>query len=177
MLVDQRLINWYRKKLRLLAAWQGTAIRPGGVCLHRILPEIDSTAHALYREANSLLVAECTERARKIAGGEMDILSAGTAHWRKEQFWNKHPMTGADLPGGFRPYNIEHYSGGDINLATWVSSLPFLPALAQAYLDTGDAVFTELLCQTIDSWLGAKHPAASVGWDTDLTVAIRAISR
>lgn len=176
MLVDQRLISWYRTKLRLMSSWHGPAAQPGGVCMNRILPEIDSSTWALYREQNAPLVTKCVEHSRRIADGALTILSAGTVGWRKAQCWDKHPITGADLPGGFRPYNVEHYSGGDINLALWVNSLPFLPSLANAYLCTGHASFVDLLCQITDSWLKAQRPAVSVAWDTDLTVAFRASS-
>jgi len=149
---------------------------PGQANLGWILPEVKGAELNLYHGQNPSMVDEYVAHGRGISRGELSILSAGTARWDKEEFWNRDPLTGADLPGGFRPYNVEHYSGGDINFALWVNSLPFLPALAQSYLFTNEAVFLDALCKTSESCLAAKHPVLHVAWDMDLTVACRAVS-
>ncbi len=176
MLADHRLIRWYRRRARLLHAHLWSGMRADRTTLVPILPPMDSAAEALYRAENPALIDAYMQQAEQFAKGEIAILSAGTAQWRNPDFWKRHPMTGALLPVGFHPYNVELFSGGDINIATWVSSLPFLPALAQAYRYTGDRAYVKLLCETVESWFEVAHRVSSTGWDGDLTVAMRAIS-
>lgn len=170
------LISWYRKKIRLLISQLWSGMQAGRTTLTPILPLLDSAAEALYRAENPAAAEECIQQAERIAKGEMPVLSAGTAEWRRPDFWKRHPLTDAELPGAFHPYNVELYKSGDINAATWIASLPFLPTLAQAYRYTGDANYVKVLCDTVDSWYQAKAPTRSTGWDADLTIAIRAVS-
>ena len=176
MAADHWLISWYKKKTRLLIAQAWSGIQAGRVTLAAILPPMDSEAEALYRAENAAAIDECIQQAERIAKGEVPALSAGTAQWRQPDFWKRHPLTGAALPAGFHPYNVELYQGGDMNTATWAASLPFLPTLAQAYRFTGDANYVKVLGDMVGSWFGARSPARSTGWDADLAIAIRAVS-
>jgi hypothetical protein len=175
VLADHRLINWYRKKARLLSSSLSSRIS-GGMTLAPILPPFDSAGEVHYRAENGSLIEAYIEQAARIAEGDFPILSAGSADWRGGDFWRRHPLTGAPLPRSFHPYNMELYSGGDINAATWVASLPFLPALAQAYRYTGDVTYVSRICEAVDSWSGSESPARSTSWDADLAVAMRAVS-
>ncbi len=176
MLGDHRLIRWYRRKARLLGWSIWTGMRARKSTMARILPPLDAADEARYRAENPALIAECLDRADAVAGGEFPALSAGTAQWRGPDFWKKHPLTKAGLPGGFHPYNAEHYMGGDINTAMWVASLPFLPTLAQAYRLSGDEIYTKTISEAVESWFGAENPARNPGWDADLAVSMRAVS-
>ena len=163
--------RWYTRRVFLAAAWRKAGMRAIRGEVRPIFQAPEDQGE--YWKGNAELVENLLRRADDIAEGHLTVLYAGTANAEQKDFWRTHPLSGAPIPHGVFPYSIDDYAAGDLFLAAWLGTLPFLPLLAQAWRITRDPKYLAAIDRYLSGWIASNVPEASLGWEDGLVIAFR----
>jgi hypothetical protein len=166
-------LEWYRDQARVARALLRSKVQPGRIL--SILPAVEATGASRYWNENPSFAKQLREQAERVVEGRVDIYGASAVDCQNWS-WRTHFQTGAALPWGIAPVDMDSFHGGDLWLQSWVSTLAFCPALAQAYRNDNDPRFLEAIVQWVESWDGENSPLESPFWRDGLTTGLRCSS-
>jgi hypothetical protein len=137
---------------------------------HASLPWI----HAMARvDAAQYLAA-----ADRVAAGRFDVFALEGAELGSPPRWNRDPKTGVEAPLSFG--KLLDYRDprrvGDIRYLWELSRHSHLVTLAQAYALSGDARYSGVIRQHLESWFAACPCGMGPNWSSALEPAIRLIN-
>src|SRR6266851_222075 len=148
----------------------GSGAVPSPDLTHASLPWI----HAMARvDAAQYLVA-----ADRVAAGRFDVFALEGVELGSPPRWNRDPKTGVEAPLSFG--KLLDYRDprrvGDIRYLWELSRHSHLVTLAQAYALSGDARYSGVIRQHLESWFAACPCGMGPNWSSALEPAIRLIN-
>ncbi len=148
----------------------GSGAVPSPDLTHASLPWIHTTARV---DAAQYLAA-----ADRVAAGKFDVFALEGVELGSPPRWNRDPKTGVDAPLSFG--KLLDYRDprrvGDIRYLWELSRHTHLVTLAQAYALSGDARYSGVVRQHLESWIAACPCGMGPNWSSALEPAIRLIN-
>ncbi len=122
--------------------------------------------------------AQYLAAADRVAAGRFDVFALEGVELGSPPRWNRDPKTGVEAPLSFG--KLLDYRDprrvGDIRYLWELSRHSHLVTLAQAYALSGDARYSGVIRQHLESWFAACPCGMGPNWSSALEPAIRLIS-
>ncbi len=122
------------------------------------------------------LVASMIAAADDVARYNFDFFGYAAVTLKQPVDWSHDPI--ADIRWPDLPANrIDHRTAaGDVKWIWELNRLQHLPALAQAWLFTGDRRYSRAAFDHLDSWLDQNPPGSGIAWRGAFEAGLRGIS-
>lgn len=148
--------------------WRSTQ-RQTLVAPSSVLSRLLGSATTAVADADRVLGGEMRLFACTIRTAAADVDGPAAPDWHRDHF------SGHVFPVKPHPaYTIEENTGVDVIAAWELSRLQFVPALVQAYRETGDRRYADRFFELVEHWSSANPYRLGVNWMCGLDIAIRA---